>query len=78
MHKVYILYEERETSELCGVRGVWISRDNAVLQMKDLIEGNELYSDYSIIDFEKGFSQSDPMYNEDLYSNYYIKEMEEK
>ena len=78
MDKVYILYEERESSQLCGIRGVWTTWDNAVEQMRLLIEDNELYSDISEINYEEGYSESDPMYSEDVYSNYYIKQEQAK
>lgn len=78
MDKVYILYEERESSQLCGIRGVWTTWDNAVKQMRLLIEDNELYSDISEINYEEGYSESDPMYSEDVYSNYYIKQEQAK
>lgn len=76
MDIVYILYEERESSQLCGIRGVWATRDNAISQMKALIQTNELYSEFSEINYEKGYSESDPMYSEEEYSNYYVKQME--
>ena len=75
---VYILYEERENSQNCGIHGIWSARENAVKQMKLLIQNNPLYSNYSEINYEKGYSESDPMYSEDAYSNYYIKQMELK
>lgn len=78
MDVVYVLYEERESSQLCGIRGVWTTWENAVNQMKSLIQGNDLYSEFSDINYEKGYSESDPMYSEDEYSNYYIKQMEKK
>lgn len=78
MDIVYVLYEERESSQLCEIRGVWATRDNAVKQMRLLIEGNELYSEFSEINYEEGYSESDPMYSEDRYSNYYIKQIEMK
>ena len=78
MDKVYILYEERESSQLCGIRGVWTTWNNAVKQMRLLIEDNELYSDISEINYEEGYSESDPMYSEDVYSNYYIKQEQAK
>lgn len=46
--------------------------------MKQLIRNNELYSKISDIDFFKGYAQSDPMYNEDIYSDYYVWELEVK
>lgn len=73
MNIVYILYEERESSQLCGIRGVWATWENAIKQMQLLIEDNELYSDISEVNYEEGYSESDPMYSEDVYSNYYIK-----
>ena len=36
MEKVYILYEERENSQLCGIRGVWGEKEKAIAQMKKL------------------------------------------
>lgn len=75
---VYILYEERESSQLCGIRGVWKTKENAIEQMKTLIASNDLYTEYSEISYESGYSESDPMYSEDMYSNYYIKQLEEK
>ena len=44
MNMVYVLYEERESSQLCGVRGVCDTWDNAVAHMRLLIENNHLYS----------------------------------
>lgn len=78
MDIVYILYEERESSQLCGIRGVWVTWENAIKQMQLLIEDNELYSDISEINYEEGYSESDPMYSEDVYSNYYIKKEQAK
>ena len=46
--------------------------------MKSLIASNDLYSEYSEISYENGYSESDPMYSEDTYSNYYIKQLEER
>ena len=76
MNMVYVLYEEREASQLCGVRGVCDTWDNAVAHMRLLIENNHLYSNFSEINLEEGYSESDPTYSEDNYSNYYIKQME--
>ncbi|MBR1597426.1 MAG: hypothetical protein IJ661_00775 [Lachnospiraceae bacterium] len=78
MDVVYVLYEERESSQLCGVRGVWDNRENAINEMKSLIQRNDLYSEFSEINYEKGYSESDPIYSEDEYSNYYIKQIEKK
>lgn len=78
MDIVYIVYEERENSQHCGIRGVWATRENAINHMRMLIQENELYSDYSEINFEEGYAESDPMYTEDAYSNYYIKQMEKQ
>ena len=47
MNMVYVLYEERESSQLCGVRGVCDTWDNAVAHMRLLIENNHLYSNFS-------------------------------
>lgn len=76
MNMVYVLYEERESSQLCGVRSVCDTWNNAVAQMKSLIQNNHLYSEFSEINLEDGYSESDPTYSEDNYSNYYIKQME--
>ena len=76
MNKVFILYEERETSQYCNIKGVWNSKEAAIMQMKRLIGTNSLYSDQSIINSEDGYAESDPMYNEENYSNYYVKEFE--
>ena len=73
MKTVYILYEERESSQLCNIKGVWNTKELAVEQMRKEINNNSLYSDYSMIDFEKGFSQSDPNYCDEMYSDYSIK-----
>ena len=75
MDTVYILYEERESSQLCGIKGAWNTWENAVNQMKSLIQENELYSEFSEINYIEGYSESDPLYSEDVYSNYYIKQM---
>ena len=75
MDTVYILYEERESSQLCGIKGAWNTWENAVNQMKSLIQENELYSEFSEINYKEGYSASDPLYSEDVYSNYYIKQM---
>ena len=75
MDTVYILYEERESSQLCGIKGAWNTWENAVNQMKSLIQENELYSEFSEITYKEGYSESDPLYSEDVYSNYYIKQM---
>lgn len=78
MNMVYVLYEERESSQLCGIRGIWSSREKAVEQLKALIQTNDLYTEDSEINIDEGYSESDPMYTEDAYSNYYIKQMETK
>lgn len=78
MEKIYIVYEEREESRFCGIKGVWRNREQAIVFMKQLIRNNELYSKISDIDFFKGYAQSDPMYNEDIYSDYYVWELEVK
>lgn len=70
MNMVYVLYEERESSQLCGVRVVCDTWDNAVAHMRLLIENNHLYSNFSEINLEEGYSESDPTYSEDNYSNY--------
>ena len=75
MDTVYILYEERESSQLCGIKGAWNTWENAVNQMKSLIQENELYSEFSEINYKEGYSESDALYSEDVYSNYYIKQM---
>lgn len=76
MDIVYILYEERESSPLCEIKGVWGSREKAIAQMKILIASNTLYSEFSEINYDEGYSESDPMYSGEIYSNYYIKSME--
>ena len=73
MKTIYILYEERESSQLCGIKGVWDTKELAIQHMKEEIIKNELYSDYSEIDLEKGYSKSDPNYCEEVYSDYSIK-----
>lgn len=73
---VYILYEERENSQLCGIKGVWNKRKDAIDKMEQLINENDLYSEYSKIDILKGCAESDPLYTEERYSNYSIKEIE--
>lgn len=78
MDIVYVLYEERENSKNCGIRGVWATREDAINQMRTLIQNNNLYSRYSQIDYERGYAESDPMYLEDAYSNYCIKQMEKR
>ncbi len=73
MKKIYILYEERESSQLCGIKGVWNSKEEAINHMQEEIRNNSLYSDYSEINLQKGHSQSDPTYCEEMYSDYSIK-----
>ena len=75
MDTVYILYEERESSQLWCIKEAWNTLKNAVNQMKSLIQENELYSEFSEINYKEGYSESDPLYSEDVYSNYYIKQM---
>ncbi len=76
MKKIFILYEERESSQHCSIKGVWLSKKAAIKQMKKLISVNSLYSEYSKINTEKGYAESDPLYNNENYSNYYVKEFE--
>ena len=76
MGKVFILYEERETSQYCNIKGVWNSKEAAIKQMHRLISTNSFYSDHSVINSKDGYAESDPMYNEENYSNYYVKEFE--
>lgn len=78
MDIVYILYEERESSQLCGIKGVWKTKEKAVEQMKELIALNNLYTECSEINYEDGYSESDPTYSEEMYSNYCIKRMEKR
>ncbi len=49
MGKVFILYEERETSQYCNIKGVWNSKEAAINQMYRLISANSFYSDHSLI-----------------------------
>ncbi|MGN8698088.1 hypothetical protein ACTNE3_01290 [Bacillota bacterium HCP3S3_F1_1] len=72
MEKIFVLYEERESSQLCGIKGVWKSKDQAIQHMRELISKNNLYSSYSLVNLQEGYSESDPLYNEDLYSNYHV------
>ena len=51
-------------------------KEKAIAQMKKLILSNNLYTEYSAINYEKGYAESDPMYSEDVYSNYYVQQME--
>ena len=74
MGKIYILYEERESSEYCNIKGVWNTKQNAIAHMQKLIKTNPLYSKHSTIDTKNGYAESDPMYNEEMYSNYRIQE----
>ncbi len=76
MDKVFVLYEERENSQYCSIKSVWNSKEAAIAQMHRLTSANSLYSEYSIINLEDGCAESDPMYNEEHYSNYYVKEFE--
>lgn len=76
MNKVFILYEERETSQYCSIKGVWNSKKDAITQMHRLTKTNSLYSEHSTVNLEEGYAESDPMYNEEHYSNYYVKEFE--
>lgn len=76
MDKVFVLYEERENSQYCSIKGVWNSKMAAIMQMHRLISMNNLYSEHSTINLEDGCAESDPMYNEEQYSNYYVKEFE--
>lgn len=76
MSKVFILYEERESSQLCSIVGAWPNRNDAIAKMKKLISLNSLYSSYSHIDFDNGYAESDPLYSEESYSNFFIKEFE--
>ena len=52
MIKIFVLYEERENSQLCGIRGVWSSKEDAVSKMSSLIASNPLYSNYCVKEFE--------------------------
>lgn len=76
MKKVFIVYEERENSQLCGIKGVWDKKTKAIHQMQNLIKSNELYLAHSEVNTEEGYSESDPMYNDEIYSNYYVKEFD--
>lgn len=76
MNKVFVLYEERENSQLCGIRGVWGTKENAINMMQFLISSNPLYSELSEVDYEEGCSESDPTYCDEEYSNYFVKEFE--
>lgn len=72
MSEIFIIYEERESSPLCGVRGIFSTREAAVKKMRQLISNNPLYTEYSETDFEEATSESDPQYEEEEYSNYSI------
>lgn len=69
---VFVLYVERETSQTCGIVGVWKEREKAIQAMKKLVDKDEQYSEYSVVDLNKGFAQSDPTYSEDKYSDYKV------
>lgn len=73
MQKIYVLYEERESSQLCGIRGVWGSMEEAMKQMQAEIQHNYLYSEYSDVNLQAGTAHSDPTYSEELYSDYIIE-----
>ena len=73
MRNIYVLYEERESSQLCGIRGVWNTLEEAQKQMHAAIQQNSLYSEYSSIDLQTGKARSDPTYSEEIYSDYSIE-----
>lgn len=75
LEKIFVLYEERENSQSCGIRGAYATKEQAMLHMRKLIEVNKLYTVISQINVEDGWAESDPMYNEEQYSNYYIQEL---
>ena len=58
MRNIYVLYEERESSQLCGIRGVWDTLEEATKQMQAAIQHNTLYSEYSNIDLQAGKAHS--------------------
>ena len=74
--KVYVLYEEREESQLCQVKGVWEDRQRAIDAMKEFVSMNELFTEESIVDSHNGIAKSDPTYSEGKYSDYAITEIE--
>lgn len=72
MIPVYILLEERESSELCSIHGVWNDKKEACKEMIKHIEENELYTEKSKVDYDEGTAESDPEYCDDEYSNYSV------
>ena len=72
---VFVLYVEKETSQTCGIVGAWDNRESAIREMKELVDNDEQYSEYSIIDLENGFAQSDPTYSEEKYSDYKVMQI---
>ena len=73
MQNIYVLYEERESSQLCGIRGAWSTLEEAKKQMQAAIQQNSLYSEHSNIDLQAGKAHSDPTYSDDIYSDYSIE-----
>ncbi len=72
---VFILYEEREESQLCGIRGAWNDRQAALKSLEKCVLQNVLYTEDSIVDIDNGIAKSDPTYSEGAYSDYTIKEI---
>lgn len=76
--KAYVLVEERESSTLCFIHGVWKNKNDACLEMLNNINNNYLYNEKSKIDIAEGIAESDPDYFEERYCNYSVIEFEVK
>ena len=72
MESIFVVQEERESSPLCKVVGVWKNKKDAEIAVMDLVKNNGLYNENSNIALDVGYTESDPNYNKEEYCNYSI------
>jgi hypothetical protein len=72
MSEVFVIQEERESSEKCNVIDAFRDWKSAISRLNSLIEANDLFNSDSIINLQNGIAESDPLYNEEEYCNYRI------
>ena len=72
MESIFVVQEERESSPLWKVVGVWKNKKDAEIAVMDLVKNNGLYNENSNIALDVGYTESDPNYNKEEYCNYSI------
>lgn len=57
MESIFVVQEERESSPLCKVVGVWKNKKDAEIAVMDLVKNNGLYNENSNIALDVGKGQ---------------------